>query len=142
MDPQHLTTPKLERHVSSLVSRYGLATEPAVQDELRAELEAARRELEVRHGKRTSRHLQALAGVYRRMDSGELTGRNAELTSSTLEHHWRELRAALEAGGFEYLDSHPRLAATWARVERRHLLGPENRGGSRMDGPLARPEGR
>lgn len=73
----------------------------------------------------TRRHLAALDGTYRRMDSGQLTGRNSDATSLNLDRHWTQLQDALDAGGYEMLDANPRLAAKYARVERRHLLGRE-----------------
>ena len=74
---------------------------------------------------RTRRHLTALDGIYRRMDGGQNTGRNAAATDSAVDMHWRELAAALDDGGFEELDSRPRLAAKYARLERRRYVGRE-----------------
>lgn len=71
----------------------------------------------------TRRLVRNMLGTYRRLDTGESGGRNANATYSTLELNWARLRAALEAGGFEELDADPKLAARYATLERRHLVG-------------------
>jgi hypothetical protein len=75
--------------------------------------------------KRTVRNFEA---VYRRLDRGELTGRNADATEATLEGHYRALKSALDAELyvddsplFALLESDERLAARWNRLERRRV---------------------
>lgn len=76
------------------------------------------------------RHVRAAAGVYARQDSGQLTGRNGNLTADSLDYHVRKATELLTADAHTddaplcaYLDT-PRgakLAAAWSRVERRHV---------------------
>lgn len=77
-------------------------------------------------------HVRAAAGIYRRMDAGTLTGRNADSTAGSLRYHIREAAFVLGAACGddadplpEYLDSPrgKRLAETWSRVERRYWTG-------------------
>lgn len=71
----------------------------------------------------TERHVDAMLGIYYRLDTGRNTGRNSNGTFSALDMHWRQLRETLEGGGFEELDNSPALARKFDRLERRHLLG-------------------
>lgn len=71
----------------------------------------------------TDRHLRALEGMFYRLDTGRSGLRNHEATSRALAAHWRDLRAALEAGGFEELDNNPALARRYSKIERRYLIG-------------------
>jgi hypothetical protein len=75
------------------------------------------------------RHVRAAAGIYARTDRGELTGRNSDATADTLAWHVSAAAELLAAACLddadplpEYLDAPrgARLAAAWARVERRH----------------------
>lgn len=75
------------------------------------------------------RHVQSASATYRRMDTGQLTGRNSNATADGLDYSVREARAVLTADAWTdeaplcaYLDSSrgARLAAAWDRVERRH----------------------
>lgn len=78
---------------------------------------------------RFRKHVRAAAGIYGRIDSGQLTGRNSDATDESLEYHVTRaaqiLRDACEDDTdaiWDYLDSKrgARLAAAWSRVERRH----------------------
>jgi hypothetical protein len=78
---------------------------------------------------RFRQHVRAAAGIYGRIDSGQLTGRNADATDDTLDYHVGRaaqiLRDACDDDTdaiWTYLDSKrgARLAATWSRIERRH----------------------
>lgn len=69
----------------------------------------------------TERHIRAIEGIYYRRDRSLTTGRNAAATDDTLEWHWRNLAAALEAGGFEELDARDSLARRYSRIERRRV---------------------
>lgn len=72
---------------------------------------------------KTRELVRAMTAMYRRVDTGANTGRNAGATFASLSAKWEKLQAELVAGGFEELDASPRLAASYARLERRHLLG-------------------
>jgi hypothetical protein len=74
-------------------------------------------------------HVRAAAGIYGRMDAGQLTGRNSDATADSLDYHVGRaaqiLRDACDDDSdaiWEYLDSRrgARLAAAWSRVERRY----------------------
>lgn len=74
------------------------------------------------------RHVTALAGVYRRMDRGELTGRNSDATERTIDGHYRDAAALLKAELddeaspiYAELERRPRLAAKWYALERRYF---------------------
>ena len=76
---------------------------------------------------RFMRHVDAAAGIYYRLDRGLAGGRNAAGTDATLTMHVHAARAIehelLDDDGaplWAYLDSHPRYAAKWNRVERRY----------------------
>jgi hypothetical protein len=71
----------------------------------------------------TRTYLARMESIYRRVDGGQLTGRNSTSTDRTLDRNWRLLLAALENGGYEECDADERLAARWARIERRYRLG-------------------
>jgi len=74
------------------------------------------------------RHVDGAAGIYYRLDKGQAGGRNSASTDETLRMHVeaaRAIQAALlddehaDDMLWTYLDSHPRYAEKWNRVERR-----------------------
>lgn len=75
-----------------------------------------------------TRRLANLESAYRRLDSGQLTGRNSSSSDETRELHYRALRDMIAADAHTddaplctYLDEHPKLAARWDRLERRSV---------------------
>lgn len=73
-----------------------------------------------------NRRLRNLEAMWRRLDSGQLTGRNSTSSDLTREMVYRELRDAVAADArtddaplCSYLDANPRVADRFARVERR-----------------------
>ena len=70
----------------------------------------------------TRRLVESMTAMYRRLDSADSYGRNVTATFLALHAKWDRLQAALAAGGFEELDGDARLAARYARLERRHVL--------------------
>lgn len=74
------------------------------------------------------RKLRNLESAYRRLDRGELNGRNATGSDRTREMHYRELDAALQAELylddsplFLMLDTEPATAWRWSVMERRSV---------------------
>src|SRR5215471_14110021 len=74
------------------------------------------------------RHVTALRGIYYRMDTGTLTGRNSDATAEALDMHYDAARALLRADAAtdanpicDYLDTHERFAASWNALERRYV---------------------
>ena len=68
-----------------------------------------------------ARKLRNLEGMYRRLDSGELTGRNSSSSDGTRDMRYAELETlAGLAVVAAMLDADDRLAARWNRLERRH----------------------
>lgn len=70
--------------------------------------------------------VKSLDGMFYRLDSGRLTGRNGDSFERTLAWRFEQanecMRAALASdaeGLCEYLDTHPAAAAKWNRLERR-----------------------
>ena len=80
----------------------------------------------------TQRLIDNLVASYRRLDSGQLQGRNSASSDATRAFNWRRLQDALTAGGYEELDANPRLADRYYRLERRHLLGRDALEGRRL----------
>jgi hypothetical protein len=78
--------------------------------------------------KRFKRELRNLEGMFSRLDSGVLTGRNATSSDDTRRYKYELLRDLVAADAktddaplCTYLDEHPGLAARWDRVERRSV---------------------
>ena len=76
--------------------------------------------------KKFRRHVDALSGIYYRLDKGISGGRNANSTTLALESHVRAARALIhedantdDAPLCTYLDEHPRLSDKWNALERR-----------------------
>jgi hypothetical protein len=69
----------------------------------------------------TEKLTRNMLATYYRMDRGESSGRQSTLDN--LDWNWNRLKEALAAGGYEELDCNPKLAAKYAKLERRHLLG-------------------
>ena len=76
------------------------------------------------------RHVTALGGIYYRIDSGYMNGRNSNATDDAMAYHFRKARETLSAACKddsdplpEYLDTPrgARLAAKWAALEYRYL---------------------
>lgn len=74
------------------------------------------------------RHVSLLAGIYYRLDSGGLTGRNATSTDRGIDAHFDAARALLAAELadddsplYAELERRPKLAAKWDRLERRYF---------------------
>lgn len=72
------------------------------------------------------KHVRAAEGIYRRLDSGRLTGRNSVATKGTLSKHVRAAEATLtwackqEGDPLpEFLDNNKLWAEKWNRLERR-----------------------
>ncbi len=72
------------------------------------------------------RHVDGAAGIYARIDAGILTGRNSDGTYAALEWHVKAaaeiIRAEVQSDNAPvcaWLDSKPRSAARWNRIERR-----------------------
>lgn len=92
-------------------------------DRMRADREARdAAELERRAIAETRRLISSMRATYRRIDSGQLTGRNCVATDRGLAAKWHLLQKCLEAGGFEELDRSSRLDLSYRTLERRHLL--------------------
>lgn len=71
-----------------------------------------------------SKNISAMAAIYRRIDGGQLTGRNGNLTAGSLATKWATIQRLLdECGGYEILDNDPKLAARFDKIEWRHLVG-------------------
>lgn len=77
---------------------------------------------------RFKRHVDALAGMYYRLDTGRSGGRNSNATEQGMDAHMRAARAVLAAAVAdeadplpEWLDAHPRYAAKWNALERRYV---------------------
>jgi hypothetical protein len=73
-----------------------------------------------------TRRLRNLEAMWRRLDRGELTGRNCESSDRTRENTYRALRDAIRADAntdaaplCAWLDANPKIAARWDRIERR-----------------------
>ena len=76
---------------------------------------------------RFERSVRNAESVYRRLDRGELTGRNSDATDATIRGHVETCRALMKAELhdddsplFAWLDAHPKLAERWDRIERRY----------------------
>lgn len=74
------------------------------------------------------REVRNLEAMYRRLDSGALTGRNSTSSDASREAKYRRLRDALlaelwdEASPlFAMLDADEKLAERWNRLERRSV---------------------
>lgn len=74
------------------------------------------------------RRLRNLESAWRRLDRGELTGRNAAASDATRAWRYRELRDAVAADArtdqaplCAFLDNHPTVAGRWDRIERRSV---------------------
>lgn len=72
------------------------------------------------------RKLRNLESMYRRLDSGELTGRNSDASDAGREHAYCDLANLYDEACAdddnplpEYLDDNPSVAARWHRMERR-----------------------
>jgi hypothetical protein len=67
-----------------------------------------------------TRELRNTESQYRRMDSGTLTGRNADASADSLSWKLRRLRDLARTDAVcDALDANPKLAARWNRIERR-----------------------
>jgi hypothetical protein len=74
------------------------------------------------------RQLNNLEGMFRRLDSGELTGRNSQSSDDGRRRSYERLRDAVRADAqtddapiCTMLDARPKLAAKWTRLERRSV---------------------
>lgn len=74
------------------------------------------------------RKLRNLEASYRRLDRGELNGRNAESSDRTRQMHYRELDDALRAELYDdasplwlMMETEPKTAQRWSVMERRSV---------------------
>jgi len=68
-----------------------------------------------------ARLLTNLEGSYRRLDSGQLTGRNSTASDDTREMNFQKLAALARTDEVcDALDADEKLARKWNRMERRH----------------------
>jgi hypothetical protein len=66
--------------------------------------------------------LRNLEGAYRRLDTGQLTGRNSTASDDGREWAFRELAKLVHEHDevTDALDANVKLAERWSRMERRH----------------------
>jgi hypothetical protein len=75
-----------------------------------------------------ARELRNLESMYRRLDRGELTGRNSTSSDDTRRAKYERLRDAVAADALTedaplcaYLDGNEKLATRWSLMERRSV---------------------